>query len=273
MSCPIAGSANQHNFTRWSCPTVQATTPRVALPPFKEPHPSQRSQNSNDPPTHISPRPKKETPSGCPRKVKPTPGQQTKETPHSGALQNFCPVFEAPPRPAIFSSSAARAAISGLRFEGSSARPTRNHPEIHPKKNGGVPNPCGVGCPCGFLGVASNSSLSRDPNLTRKPPEIQGNGSGFGKERWLKRMGNQPLERSESILKEAHQEFRSRKRLANLSRFANFCVLWGPLTVLSPGCRVGSVGKPSPGLRPFCIICLPMLHLLWGQCFSLLLLR
>ena len=40
-----------------------------------------------------------------------------------------------------------------------------------------------------ILGVASISILSRDPNLFRKPSKTQvGNGSGFGKERWLKRM-------------------------------------------------------------------------------------
>ena len=43
------------------------------------------------------------------------------------------------------------------------------------------------------LGVPSNSILSRDPILFRKPSNTQGNRSGFCKERRLKRMGNQPL--------------------------------------------------------------------------------
>ena len=43
--------------------------------------------------------------------------------------------------------------------------------------------------------LPSICTLSRDPNLSRKPPETQGNGFGFRKERWLERMGNQPLEK------------------------------------------------------------------------------
>ena len=43
-------------------------------------------------------------------------------------------------------------------------------------------------------GVPSNSILSRDPNLSRNRRKPREYGSGFWKERWLKRMGNQPLE-------------------------------------------------------------------------------
>ena len=34
----------------------------------------------------------------------------------------------------------------------------------------------------------------RTMSLSRKPPETQGNGSGFRKERWVERLGSQPLE-------------------------------------------------------------------------------